>query len=95
MSKSLDKLKNLVHDSFKEVDTQEGVKTLALFDNAIKECEEEENDFLEKHKTLVNDYKELLMSQGTDKKPADDVQSGQPINFDSFLNDFVAKNKNN
>lgn len=93
MSQKLDNLRSLVKEAFKEADTQEEVKKQALIENAINEVEKEENEFLEKHKTLVNDYKDLLMAQGSKEKPKDDIPSGSVINFDDALNQFLQNQK--
>lgn len=93
MGKALEKLRALVKESFKENDTSEGVKQLALFENGIKECEAEEEEILNKQKELVKDYKELLLNQGNDKKIKEDVPSGVAPSFDEALAKFIEENK--
>ena len=90
---ALEKLRNIVNESFKESTDTESVKKLALMQNAIDEVEKEIEEKDKDTKQLVKDYKDLLMKQGTPEKPKDDIPSGKEPDFDTMLKEAV-KNDN-
>lgn len=91
---ALEKLKNIVNESFKESTDTESVKKLALIQNAITDVENEEKQKDEATKQLVKDYKDLLMKQGTTEKPKDDIPSGKEApDFEAMLKEAVENDK--
>lgn len=91
---ALEKLRNIVNESFKESTDTESVKKLALMQNAIDEVEKEIEEKDKDTKQLVKDYKDLLMKQGTTEKPKDDIPTGKEApDFDTMLKEAV-KNDN-
>ena len=91
---ALEKLKNIVNESFKESTDTESVKKLALIQNAITEVENEEKQKDEDTKQLVKDYKDLLMKQGTEEKPKDEtIPSGKEPDFNTMLNEAIKNDK--
>lgn len=91
MSK-LEELRKMVHESFTE-NTPEEIKKMALIENKINEIQKDEEEMLNKQKELVKDYKELLFSQGNNKKVPEDNPTGVMPSFEDALNQFVENEK--
>ena len=91
---ALEKLKNIVNESFKESTDTESVKKLALIQSAITDVENEEKQKDEDTKQLVKDYKDLLMKQGTEEKPKDETTpTGKEPDFNAMLSEAIKNDK--
>lgn len=91
MGKSLDLIKKLVSESFKEGATAEQIKQVAAIEEAVQSAEEEERELIKTNGELTKAYKDLIHSTAGNVKEdpvKKDFETKTCPSFDEALMNF-------
>lgn len=92
----LEKLKQLVADSFKDANDKTTIENAAKINSAIDELAQEQQQLLDKNKELATAYKEAVLHTSVKPNPniADTTNAtgGTQVDFNAFLDSWAKDN---
>jgi hypothetical protein len=89
---SLQKLRVMVEDMFKDAKEKEVIEKSVELNNAINEAELENKQLLDRNAELLKSYKDLVQHTSFDEKPAmQDIPTASAPSFEDMLAKFSAK----
>lgn len=91
----LEELRQIVAKAFEDAEKKESIETLAQINTCLDAVGEETKELEKSRDEIVKSYKDLIKhtSFKADASAASDEITPQKVEFDSFLKNFVEKEK--